>query len=124
MLRKGDVLFGVLLLLLTMSGLATAAAPWFIVLSFTVGCSALYVAAYGRDRVGGSVGTMALAAIMAAGSIVSLVRYSSELWLYWLTLAIAVASFVVAVVSARSSSDSKVPPRIVRMGHDRNGPTR
>jgi len=114
MLRSGNVLFGVALGLLVIGGLATGAAPWFIVLNFFSACFALFIGLYGRDRVAAATGTIALAALLIGASVVAMVRFSQEHWMYWATIGVSCAAAVIGILGAWSRSDSEVPPHIVR----------
>lgn len=114
MLRSADVVYGVALGLLTMGGLATGASPWFIVLNFFAACFALFIGAYARDRVVASVGTMALAALLIAASVVAMARFAHEHWMYWAVLGVSCAAGIFGVLGAWSRSDSDAPPRVLR----------
>jgi hypothetical protein len=113
MLRSGDTVVGVALLLLVMGGLATHAVPWFVVYLFVAACCAFYLAAYGQNHYGGSFGTLALGLALIVASVVSLVRYSSS-WIYWCTLIVAFGSLAAGIYGLRDRRDSSLPPRIVR----------
>ena len=114
MLRTGDAIYGVALALLAMAGLATHAAPWFIVLNFLMACFTLFIAAYGRDRVAASGGTIAIAALLMAASVVAMSRFATGLWMYWAVLGVSCAALVLAVLSAFSRTDTQVPPHLLR----------
>ena len=112
MLRSADTIYGVLLALLAMGGLATRGAPWFIVLAFVAALCAFYLAAYGQNRAGCSIGTIAIGVVMGIGSIVALVRYSQDPWLYWVTLVVSCASVMVGLAGAWRRTGSPEPPHL------------
>jgi hypothetical protein len=114
MLRTGDAMFGVALGLLSMAGLATHAAPWFVVLLFIAAGVAFYLAAYGRNRVTGSGGTVLLAVVMIAASVGALATYANHLWLYWTSLTASGASLFLGFLGGWNPSVSKEPPRFFR----------
>jgi len=113
MLRNGDALFGVGLALLWIAGLATGAAQWLTWLEFVAAICAFYLAAYGQNRAGGSLGTLALAIVLFVAAIIGATG-RAEAWLSWSTFGLACLFGLVSAVGAVVRTDSKLPPRIVR----------
>ena len=113
MLRNGDALFGVGVALLWIGGLATRSTQWLTWIDFVAAICALYLAAYGQNRVGGSAGTIALGIVLLVVAIVGVAGFA-DAWLSWGNFGLACLFMVVGAVGATRESDSKVPPRIVR----------
>ncbi len=113
MLRNGDALFGVGLLLLWIGGLATGAAAWLTWAEFCFAICAFYLAAYGQNRAGGPAGTIALAIALLVVAIIG-ASGRAQAWLSWSTFGLACLFGLVGAFGAFVRDDSRVPPRLVR----------
>jgi len=113
MLRNGDALAGVGLLLLWLAGLVTRSTQWLTWVNLILSICAFYLAAYGKDRAAGPAGTIALACTLFVSWIVALAQGATG-WLSWATFGIACFILLVGIGSALSRFDSRIPPRITR----------
>jgi hypothetical protein len=120
MLRNGDALFGVGLLLLWIGGLATGSTQWLTWFNFFASVAAFYIAAYGRDRAAGPGGTIGLSGTLFVASLMAL-SSGGTAWLAWATFAIACLTLLVGL-SAFRRFDGDIPPRITRK-RDMSAPT-
>jgi hypothetical protein len=112
-MRNGVALLGVSLACLFIAGITTRSTPWLTVVAALAACVAFYIAAFGSGRIAGPGGVIALAVVLILTWIGALVKHATP-WLGWSVFGIAVLLFVLGILSMIATSESRVPPRIVR----------